>query len=124
MPDDDAAEILGKLNRLVSNLDTKLRLRDERCFAAFHVDTDIPSFGGEPMEPAGEFCRSLTGENQARNVVSYATEAGHFQRAGVPTVVCGPGTIEQAHKPDEYIERSQIEACEKFIGRLISVQAA
>ncbi|MBV9219500.1 MAG: M20/M25/M40 family metallo-hydrolase, partial [Methylobacteriaceae bacterium] len=45
-------------------------------------------------------------------------EAGQFQGAGLPTIVCGPGNIDQAHQPDEYIEMTQIEACVGFMRRL------
>ncbi|MCK5424770.1 MAG: M20/M25/M40 family metallo-hydrolase, partial [Emcibacter sp.] len=56
------------------------------------------------------------------SVVSYGTEAGIFQATGgVPTVVCGPGSIDQAHKPDEYIELSELRACDEFLGRLLKV---
>ena len=51
--------------------------------------------------------------------VTYGTEAGLFDRAGIPTVVCGPGEIAQAHAPDEFIELDQIAACERFVDRLI-----
>jgi acetylornithine deacetylase len=62
--------------------------------------------------------RALTGDNETR-AVSYGAEAGLFQRAGIPTVVCGPGSIEQAHQPDEWIERTQIEEGARFMLRLI-----
>lgn len=52
--------------------------------------------------------------------VTYGTEAGLFAAAGIPTVVCGPGDIAQAHAPDEYIELEQIVACENFIDSLIA----
>ena len=52
------------------------------------------------------------------NAVSFATEAGHFQAAGLPTVVCGPGSIDQAHKPDEFIAISQLAACVDFMRAL------
>jgi acetylornithine deacetylase len=51
--------------------------------------------------------------------VTYGTEAGLFSEAGIPTVVCGPGDIAQAHAPDEFIELEQIAACESFIDALI-----
>jgi acetylornithine deacetylase len=65
----------------------------------------------------------LTRSNRA-NAVSYATEAGQFQRAGLPTIVCGPGSIDQAHKPDEFLEISQVEACIGFLERLAGEMAA
>ncbi len=51
--------------------------------------------------------------------MSYATEGGRFQQAGIPTVICGPGSIDQAHQPDEYIEVSQLESGIAFMRRLI-----
>ena len=60
---------------------------------------------------------ALTWSNETI-AVSYATEAGHFQRAGLPTVVCGPGSIEQAHKPDEFVSLEQLSACMGFLERL------
>jgi acetylornithine deacetylase len=56
--------------------------------------------------------------------VAYGTEAGLFQEAGIPSVVCGPGNIQQAHKPNEFIEISQVAACEQFIRKLIDHAAA
>ena len=51
--------------------------------------------------------------------MSFGTEGGVYQKAGIPTVICGPGSIEQAHKPDEWIALEQITACEAFLDRLI-----
>lgn len=65
-----------------------------------------------------EFVKSLTGANSVSKV-AFGTEAGLFQQTGIPTVICGPGNIAQAHKPDEYIEIEQIALCEAFIGRLM-----
>ena len=58
-------------------------------------------------------------DNETR-AVSYAAEAGLFQRAGIPAIICGPGSIEQAHQPDEWIEISQIEEGAAFMKRLIA----
>jgi acetylornithine deacetylase len=68
--------------------------------------------------PAEILARQLTGRNHAE-AVSYGTEAGLFQEAGIPSVVCGPGNILQAHKPNEFIELSQIDACVTFMRRLV-----
>jgi acetylornithine deacetylase len=62
--------------------------------------------------------RELTGANQVE-AVAYGTEAGHFQTYGIPAVICGPGSIEQAHKPDEFIALDQVRACERFLNRLV-----
>ena len=68
--------------------------------------------------PAEALARQLTGRNSSE-AVSYGTEAGLFQEAGIPSVVCGPGNILQAHKPNEFIKLSQVEACTAFMRRLI-----
>jgi acetylornithine deacetylase len=54
------------------------------------------------------------------HTVSYCTEAGLFQEIGIPAVVCGPGSIEQAHKPDEFIAVEQLRKCEQFFTRLVA----
>ena len=63
---------------------------------------------------ACEFVSSITGDN-SREVVSFGTEAGLFQEIGISTAVCGPGSIEQAHKIDEFIELSEINKCLNFL---------
>ena len=63
---------------------------------------------------ACEFVSSITGDN-SREVVSFGTEAGLFQELGISTVVCGPGSIEQAHKIDEFIELNEIKKCLSFL---------
>lgn len=68
--------------------------------------------------PAEALARALTGDNEMR-AASYAAEAGLFQQAGFPAVLCGPGSIEQAHQPDEWIEIAQIEEGARFMQRLI-----
>ena len=63
--------------------------------------------------------KQLTGQNSHRKV-AYGTEGGLFQQAGIPTVVCGPGNIDQAHKADEFIAIAELEKCGNFIDRLIT----
>jgi len=83
------------------------------------LDTIGETVGLEPMpeNKARDLVRELTGANGS-DVVSFGTEAGIFQRLGMDALVCGPGSIEQAHKPDEYIEISQLSACVDMLGRL------
>jgi acetylornithine deacetylase len=86
------------------------------------VEADVPSLAAQPGSDAETLALKLTRSNRTR-AVSYATEAGRFQLAGLPTVVCGPGSIDQAHKPDEFVEVSQIEACIAFMQRLAAEMA-
>ncbi len=81
-----------------------------------------------PMAPAGsqeaaDFVRRLTGDNGPSGVVSYAAEAGQFQQAGFATVICGPGSIEQAHQPNEYLAVEQFERGADFMVRLAEALA-
>jgi acetylornithine deacetylase len=62
--------------------------------------------------------QSLSGANSVGKV-SFATEAGLFQEADIPTVICGPGSIDVAHKPNEYIALDQVRQCERFMRRLM-----
>ena len=78
---------------------------------------EIAGFNREEKSEACELVSSITGDN-SRNVVSFGTEAGLFQEIGISTVVCGPGSIEQAHKIDEFIELNEIKKCIKFLDGL------
>jgi acetylornithine deacetylase len=77
----------------------------------------VPPLRPLSESPAETLVRHLTGLNTV-GAVAFATEAGLFQEAGIPAVVCGPGSIDQAHRPNEYIERAQVDACAAFLARL------
>jgi acetylornithine deacetylase len=85
---------------------------------AVEVIAEVPGLRPETDGAAERLMRRLTGDNGS-HVVSYGTEAGIFQKVGWSTVVCGPGDIDQAHQPDEYIEISEFEAGERVLRRLI-----
>ncbi len=87
------------------------------------VSSTVPALLPEPDGEAESLVRRLTGDN-ASDAVSYAAEAGQFQQAGFSTVLCGPGSIDQAHQPNEYIEKSQVTSCVGFMRRLIDLQAS
>ena len=71
---------------------------------------EIVGFDREDKSDACELISSLTGDN-SRQVVSFGTEAGLFQEIGISTVVCGPGSIDQAHKIDEFIVLDELKKC-------------
>ena len=79
----------------------------------------VPGLEPDKESPAESMVMALARTNRTE-VVAYGTEAGQFQQAGIPTVVCGPGSILQAHQPNEYIELSQVHACEAFMRRLLN----
>jgi len=78
---------------------------------------EVTGFDRVEKSEACELVSSLTGDN-SREVVSFGTEAGLFQEIGISTVVCGPGSIEQAHKVDEFIELNELKKCIKFLDDL------
>jgi acetylornithine deacetylase len=95
-------------------------MRDRHAGAAIatQVVSWVPALAADGDNPAQHLALKLAGSNRTF-AVSYTTEAGLFQAAGVPTVICGPGNIREAHRPNEFIELSQIAACEAFLGRML-----
>ena len=85
-----------------------------QSFIKKEVIGEVVGFDRLDQSEACEFVSSITGDN-SREVVSFGTEAGLFQEVGISTVVCGPGSIEQAHKIDEFIELDEIKKCLKFL---------
>ena len=79
---------------------------------------ELPPFSPEVHNGAEGLARQITGDN-SDNFVSYATEASHFQTAGYKVAVCGPGSIEVAHQPDEYLSIAQLEAGQAFMEKLL-----
>ena len=75
---------------------------------------EIIGFDRLDRSEACEFVSSITGDN-SKEVVSFGTEAGLFQEIGISTAVCGPGSIQQAHKVDEFIELNELKKCLKFL---------
>lgn len=86
----------------------------------FEQLTELPPVDIAPDHPLTTLTEALAGRNGHRKV-AYGTEGGLFRRdAGIPAIVCGPGDIAQAHKPDEHVELAQLAACEAFLERLIA----
>ncbi len=77
----------------------------------------VPGLAADDQSLAQNLALQCSHANST-HTVSYCTEAGLFQQAGIPAVVCGPGSIEQAHKPDEFIAVSELRKCEMFMRRL------
>lgn len=78
------------------------------------TEVEVPGLAPDPGSAAESLALKLTHSNQCR-AVAFATEGGRFQAGGVATIVCGPGSIDQAHQPDEYLEESQIDAALSFM---------
>jgi acetylornithine deacetylase len=99
-------------------LDASIKARAPEGGVKVTRRSNNPGLAVDRESAAETLARALTGDNETR-AVSYAAEAGLFQRAQIPAVICGPGSIEQAHQPDEWIEMAQIEEGAAFMRRLI-----
>lgn len=94
-----------------------MRAKHPECDISNDVWAYLPPLKAEPGSDGESFAMKLAQKNDA-TVVAFGTEAGHFQGLDFPTVVCGPGDIAQAHKPDEFIAISELEACSRFMARV------
>ncbi|GAB7548612.1 acetylornithine deacetylase [Cupriavidus ulmosensis] len=96
------------------------KMRAEHADAGLTINkiAAAPSLDVAEQAAITQLVRALTADRDV-NKVAYGTEAGLFQRAGIPAVVCGPGDIEQAHKPDEYVALDQLAACEAFLHKVV-----
>ena len=111
-------ELLAPFKARCEALDIELSERFPQAGVTFTKIADAPPLGDAGSEDAVAFVQRLTGENTPPSKVSYAAEAGQFQQGGFPTVICGPGSIEQAHQPDEWIAIDQLEQGARFMERL------
>jgi acetylornithine deacetylase len=84
---------------------------------SYEMLVNMPGMSLTPEHALATLVKQLTGSNSTGKV-SYGTEAGFYQEAGIPTIVCGPGHIAQAHQPDEWIAESELAACDAFIRKL------
>ena len=124
LPDLDMAEVPALFAAACARV-TRERLNRYGDFGRIETveEVAVPGLAPDPGSEAERLALRLAGRN-ATITVPYATEAGRFQGAGIPTVVCGPGSIDQAHQPDEFIALDQLEKGAAFMRRLVAACAA
>lgn len=126
LPEIDAERIFDRVRRHCSD---ELLPAMRRVASAAEVNilfdpvVRVPGLETEEHTEFARLMRRLTGDGPTRKV-AYGTEAGLFQRAGMPTVVCGPGDIQQAHRKNEYISLEQLRQCEQFLTELTQTLTA
>ena len=123
LPGDDWTRYRGRFEAECDRLRAAMRRISPDCDIRTEQLAGVPGLVPEPDGPAAQLCRALTGRNDT-GMVSFAAEAGQFQEAGISTVLCGPGSIDQAHQPNEYIDIAQVTACEAFLRDLVRRLAA
>ncbi|MDG2521306.1 acetylornithine deacetylase [Caulobacter segnis] len=119
-PGRDPRAILADFFALAETLDAEVKARVPEGGVKIEVRSLTPAFAPEAEGAAEALARRLAGDNGPPRVAAYAAEAGQFQGAGFSTVICGPGSIDQAHQPDEYVEISQMQRGAAFMARLIA----
>ncbi len=122
-PDVDPDEILARLDDFVeAEILPRMRAVDPAAGVSTTTEIAAPTLVAAAGSPAEELALGLTGDN-APVAMSYVCEAGLFSGAGIPAVVCGPGSIAEAHQPNEFVALDQLEACTAFLERLMASAA-
>lgn len=119
LPTADAKRMQADVMAYAGSIEPAMKKVAPDAGFSFETICEIPSFLGAADNPVTKLAQRLAGE-EGTTLVAFGTEAGLFKNAGIPTVVCGPGSIEQAHQPDEFVSLEQLARCELFMQRLAS----
>ena len=117
LPTANAAQMQAEVLAYAKSLEPAMKKVAPDAGFGFETICEIPSFLGSKDDPVTRLAQELSGE-KGTTLVAFGTEAGLFKNAGISTVVCGPGSIQQAHQPDEYVSLEQLARCEAFIAGL------
>jgi len=120
LPTENMEVIVAEMVAAVADLDAELKARHPDCYAHIEPISAFPGLDTPPQADIVKLAHQL-GQTDQMTKVAFGTEAGLFsQQLGVPTVVVGPGSIDQAHKPNEFVRVDQLRACETFLDRLVT----
>ena len=120
IPGTDMAPVQQQVLDRAARLLPAMHAVDGATGIRFEVLAGVPAFLADANEAAVRLAQQLSG-NHRTTLVGFGTEAGLFQRAGLSTVVCGPGSIDQAHQADEFVSLAQLAQCEAFFRGLVTV---
>lgn len=119
LPWTDPDDILAELQAYIDDeLLPEMRAVHPDAAIELRMNGRVPGFAIEADAPLTRYVQRLAGSNAEPGFVTFGSEAGLFQAKGIPSILCGPGSIEQAHKPDEFISLEQLSRCEDFLDRL------
>jgi acetylornithine deacetylase len=102
---------------IAETIEPAMQAVDPACGFAYEIALEMPGMALPADHALATVVKQLAGSNSAGKV-AYGTEGGFFENAGIPTIICGPGDIAQAHQPDEWIAESQLTECDRFVRRL------
>ncbi len=123
LPGSDVEAMQRRVTDHAAALEPAMRALDPAAGFRFEPIASIPAFLAAPDDPAVRLAQRLA-RSERTTRVAFGTEAGLFQRAGIASVVCGPGFIAQAHQADEYVSFDQLAACEAFLRGLAAAGIA
>lgn len=113
-----APDVIGGLRRYITGeLRDRIKAENPKADIKLEALAEVPGFDTAAAAEILQLAQALTG-SRGTEKVAYCTEAGLFQRAGMTAVICGPGNLQQAHRPDEYVALAQISLCEQFMEKL------
>lgn len=118
LPGVEAEDLYREIRDFAATLLPEMRKVEPNAAIDFEWLASAPGLSMQEDDAIVQLAASLA-RTRPNGAVSYGTEAGLFQQAGIPTVVCGPGSIEQAHRPNEYVSLEQLAHCEAFLRRLM-----
>jgi acetylornithine deacetylase len=119
IPADDPRHYVERMKAYVAQqIEPGMKAVHPSAGFSYEVLVEMPGMALSPDHELTAIVKQLTGSNSTGKV-SYGTEGGFYQDAGIPTIVCGPGYIAQAHQPDEFVAQSELDACDSFIRRLV-----
>jgi acetylornithine deacetylase len=121
LPTADARAMQAQVVAHARALEPAMRAVAPEAGFRFETICEIPSFLGSEADAVTRLAQRLAGE-QRTTLVAFGTEAGIFKNSGIPTVVCGPGSIEQAHQPDEFVSLEQLARCADFMRGLAATR--
>ncbi|WP_453932368.1 acetylornithine deacetylase [Acidovorax temperans] len=122
LPTANAAQMQAEVLAYAKSLEPAMKKVAPDAGFGFETICEIPSFLGSKDDAVTRLAQRLSGE-AGTTLVAFGTEAGLFKNAGIPTVVCGPGSIQQAHQPDEFVTLEQLGRCEAFMQGLANTQS-
>ena len=118
LPTMGTADILPAIKQKIGELNQQMQQVDVNTGIEIEQLESVPAMTDSESEALQQLIAGLV-NSSARHKVAYATEGGQFTNAGIPTVICGPGSIEQAHKANEFVELDQMAECDVFLDKLL-----
>lgn len=119
LPSDDPQQVAEQLRDYAeTELLPRMRAVKAEADIRFSELSAYPALATDPQSEVAQLLARLSGSDEF-STVAFGTEGGLFDQAGIPTVVCGPGSMDQGHKPDEFVSVEQLAACDGMLGRLV-----